>query len=149
MTEPQQPRPSTPKGLPTTDRLTLHQEDGTELEFASPVSGPERALDVVEPIPQSFAQPNQERGSWSPACPICLGEGPLTEEHVPQEPLGGVEMTMTCDRCNNFSGLESSLTCSTGSTTHWSMSDSSTRMYKGRAELLDCSTARASKASAW
>ena len=100
-------------GLPAIERITLRLDaDGTELEFGIPSSGPHSPLDLVAPIfAQSFARVDRAGGRWSPVCPICLTEGPLTDDHVPQGPLGGSEMTMTCEPCNNLLGsrIESEL----------------------------------------
>jgi hypothetical protein len=93
-------------GLPAIERITLRLDaDGTELEFSLPSSGPHSPLDLVAPIfAQSFARVDRSRGTWSPVCPICLTEGPLSDDHVPQGPLSGSEMTMTCEPCNNLLG---------------------------------------------
>ena len=37
-------------------------------------------------------------------CPICLSPGPDSDEHVPNEALGGKIQTLTCTRCNNDLG---------------------------------------------
>jgi len=37
-------------------------------------------------------------------CPICKSFDPLTDEHVPQDELGGQIMTRTCADCNNKHG---------------------------------------------
>jgi len=94
------------QGLPAIDKITFRmEEDGRQLEFGSSDSGPVRPLDLVAAIfPQSFARIDRERGTWSPACPICGADGPMKNEHVPQGPLGGQKMTMTCERCNNNLG---------------------------------------------
>jgi len=92
-------------GLPVIEKITLCVgEDGTELEFGTS-TGPDIPVAVKAEIPpMSFARADPARSIWSPICPICLTEGPLSEEHVPQEPLGGSVMTMTCEPCNNLLG---------------------------------------------
>ena len=59
--------------------------------------------------PMSFARDTST--GWRSVCPICLTDAPSAKEHVPQKPLGGWVMTMTCSRCNNGLGsrLESEL----------------------------------------
>lgn len=37
-------------------------------------------------------------------CPVCLGAGGLTSEHVPMRSLGEVVMTSTCKPCNDILG---------------------------------------------
>lgn len=37
-------------------------------------------------------------------CPICLEPDPKSEEHVPPRSMGGVVLSVTCDRCNNEFG---------------------------------------------
>ena len=74
------------RGLPLVHDLALEQRDGTVLKFETPRLGVESRLDVVTPIlAQSF-----------PVCPICLSGSPSEKEHIPQYPLGGRVMTMTC-----------------------------------------------------
>jgi hypothetical protein len=64
--------------------------------------GTEVPLDLVTPIfAQSFARVDRAQARWTPICPICLVGNPSEEEHVPQYPLGGSVMTMTCAPCNN------------------------------------------------
>jgi hypothetical protein len=94
------------RGFPALDRFSLRlEQDGRELEFGPPDDGPEqRAGFVAEIFAHSFGRNDRHRGTWTPMCPICLSDGPMTDEHVPQGPLGGSEMTMTCKRCNNDLG---------------------------------------------
>lgn len=37
-------------------------------------------------------------------CPICLEPDPTSEEHVPPRSMGGIVLSVTCDRCNNEFG---------------------------------------------
>lgn len=101
------------RGLPALDRFNLRlEQDGRELEFGPLDDGPEqRAEFVAEIFAHSFGRNDREQATWTPMCPICLSDGPMTDEHVPQGPLGGFEMTMTCKRCNNVLGsvIESEL----------------------------------------
>lgn len=90
------------RGLPALQELHLELPDGTALDFTSPASGQEGRLDLVAPIfPMSFARTGPP---WTGVCAICLDPRPATREHVPQEALGGIEMTTTCKRCNNEFG---------------------------------------------
>lgn len=72
--------------------------------------------------PRKITIPTNRRSPWThqsvigigrrdfDRCPICLSTGPLTDEHVPPERLGGSILTTTCARCNNRYGeLEDSL----------------------------------------
>lgn len=56
---------------------------------------------VAAIFPMSFVRSG---APWTSVCPICLSERPRTREHVPQGGLGGIEMTTTCQRCNNELG---------------------------------------------
>jgi hypothetical protein len=94
------------RGLVALDRFSLRlEQDGRELEFGPPDDGPEqRAEFVTEIFAHSFGRNDRQQGTWTPMCPICLSDGPMTDEHIPQGPLGGSEMTMTCRPCNNGLG---------------------------------------------
>lgn len=94
------------RGLPALERFSLRlEQDGRELKFGPVDDGPEqRAEFVAEIFGHSFGRNDRQGGTWTAMCPICLSDGPMTEEHVPQGPLGGSEMTMTCKRCNNGLG---------------------------------------------
>ncbi len=93
------------RGLPAIEKIKLRLEDGTEMDLGAPSSGANAPLDLVTPIyAQSFARIDRAQPSRTPICPICLQGNPSREEHVPQAPLGGSVMTMTCEPCNSLLG---------------------------------------------
>ena len=61
-------------------------------------------LSLIRNVEPSFSQVEY-------LCPLCLNHIPidkakdyLTEEHVPQESLGGLKITLTCKECNSLCG---------------------------------------------
>lgn len=85
------------RGLPAVAEIGLENPDGTVVAGTSLPVGPtvrrDRATAICEIHPLRFL-----------VCPICLGEGPLTKEHLPPKRFGGQVMTYTCKRCNSTFG---------------------------------------------
>jgi hypothetical protein len=84
-------------GLPAISEMIIQNPDGTVLEARH---GPE----PEETATGHVAGRAVIEAGIGELCPICLEGMPDTEEHVPQEALGGRVMTLTCWRCNNKLG---------------------------------------------
>lgn len=93
-------------GLPALERLKFTTGDGVVIDaLRGPPEGAQpRTAHLLAEIHQTVFS----------ACPICLDPALLTDEHVPNQKLGGKVMANTCVACNNGLGsrLEASLT-------HW------------------------------
>lgn len=81
-------------------------------------AAPQAALSLAPPLPQRVTDDSDDIDATHDLhllepppgrvdfdrCPICLSTGPLTEEHVPPEAVGGRVVTSTCSPCNNNLG---------------------------------------------
>lgn len=83
------------KGLPKLAHIEIDHPDGsTWVATSTPHEGEEWLTRFAREI---------RRGAFV-FCPICFDRDADSQEHVPPQNLGGLEMATTCTRCNNLFG---------------------------------------------
>jgi hypothetical protein len=85
------------RGLPKLATVEVEHGDGQVVSATALPVGPSVRRDRADLVCEIQA------GRFE-ACPICLGAGATSREHVPPKAFGGSKMTWTCARCNNTFG---------------------------------------------